>query len=95
MGTPAADMAETLCFCKVSDACLRQVRRQACLDVQKEEDQALEQARQLLRELPHHAGRLLARLAQRHQELCRQLPGAVFQLCGFRYLHTQGLLSHS
>ena len=69
---------------------LGQVVRRACLDVQEEQGEALEQARQLLRELAHHAGRLLARLAQRHQELRRQLPGAVLQLCGFRDLRTRG-----
>ena len=57
------------------------------LNIQEEEHKALEQASQLLRELAHHAWRLLSRLAQRHQELCRKLPRAVFQLCRFRYLH--------
>ena len=51
----------------------------AHLDVQQEACQALEQLADELWQFAHHARRLLAGLAERHQELCSQLPGAVLQ----------------
>jgi uncharacterized protein YigA (DUF484 family) len=50
----------------------------------------MEEARNQIRQLAHHAGRLLARLAQRDQELGRQLPRAVLQLLRLSDLHKMG-----
>mmetsp|Transcript_20599 Transcript_20599/g.49035 ORF Transcript_20599/g.49035 Transcript_20599/m.49035 type:complete len:393 (-) Transcript_20599:326-1504(-) len=52
------------------------------LNVEQVVHQAHEKPVIELRELPHHAGRLLSRLTQRHNKLARKLPRRLLQLRG-------------
>lgn len=56
-------------------------------DIQEKEQHAAEELADVLGQLAHHAWRPLSSFAQRHQELCRQLPDTFWELRGLSHLH--------
>ena len=57
-----------------------QVCSSAYRDVQKKQQHAAEELADILRQLAHHARGFLSCLTQAHQELCSELPDALWKL---------------
>mmetsp|Transcript_172865 Transcript_172865/g.420484 ORF Transcript_172865/g.420484 Transcript_172865/m.420484 type:complete len:337 (+) Transcript_172865:1658-2668(+) len=66
---------------------LRGVPARVVLDVEQKRRQAVEQTRDEVRELAHHPRRAVARLAQRDQELRREVPRPVLEVVVLRDRH--------